>query len=119
MTEERLSQLEALCQEATEGPWKVWNAYQNDLPVSYAGRVGPEADDGFCGIRATEWPAKDLSAPPGDLAFIATARTALPEALAEVRRLREALSSITETPELTSDRAIAIARRALSEEVRA
>ncbi len=67
MTEERIAQLEALCTQAEKGPW---------------------VDDEEGGI-SVQWgePLGGMFT-RNDAEFVAEARTALPEALAEVRRLK-------------------------------
>lgn len=86
MTEERLRQLEALCQAATDGPW----AY--DLGGSLVVALHP-VDHHFTAPLATVYEG------PHDVAngeLMADCRTALPDLLAEVRRLRQVLTLITE-----------------------
>lgn len=69
MTNERIAELEALCAAATEGPW------DDDPSHDYAviNPLSPWQRIAVCGYSCN----KD---------FIAAARTALPEALAEIRR---------------------------------
>ncbi len=92
MTEERIAQLEALCQQASPGPWILWNGFELDGELRAAGRIGPHLDSGF-GIRAHDWPTGDLIGNKVDFELAAEARAALPEALAEVRRLRGQVDS--------------------------
>lgn len=75
LTEEQLAELEALADAATPGPWGVyhdiddWYDVWADIAIKGDTRVsGP-------GIYA-------------DASFIATARTAIPQLIAEVRRLK-------------------------------
>lgn len=81
MTEKRLAALEQLVQEATEGPWKWIKPDGGNL-----GSIQPDV----CkfGIRADYYPVEGEEPTPEDAQFITEARTALPELLAEVRRLR-------------------------------
>jgi hypothetical protein len=80
MTPDRLKELRALCDAAQPGPWR----YSGDKD----GRIdtGPpditDWEDGYViyGVDRDE-----------DARFIVAARTALPEALDEIERLREAL----------------------------
>lgn len=79
MTEERLAALEALCLNAFEGPWST----TPDVNCDVYGAVG-------------EWLAETDD--DDNAAFIAESRTALPELVAEVRRLRGALEDIADSP---------------------
>ncbi|NMP24754.1 hypothetical protein [Sulfobacillus harzensis] len=91
MTEERLAHLEVLCQEATEGPWHARHRHvgnvSNDFAWDESAGLGWE-------IEELDRPMRGQFVRGADAHFIAEARTALPEALAEVRRLREALEDI-------------------------
>jgi hypothetical protein len=81
MTEERIKELRALAEVATPGPW---HAVPNKHVVHAAqdGRVWAE--------RAVVISKHHHSRTqePADLAFIAAARAALPEALDEIEKLR-------------------------------
>ena len=63
----KLDDLQKLCDAASPGPWQPWDC-----------RLGKDGD-------------YDVSE---DSFFVAAARTAMPELIAEVRRLREALQKI-------------------------
>lgn len=68
MTPERLAELKELCQKATPAPWET-NIYAGNFFLSH-----PKA-----GVIPTTQ----------DMDFIAAARTALPELIAELEALRE------------------------------
>lgn len=75
MTPERIEELRSLCNAATPGPW-----VQQGSNV-----IAPETGEDvayYCAMRDAE--------------FIAAARTALPEALAEIERLRAAMQALIE-----------------------
>lgn len=76
MTKERIAQLLALCNAATEGPWDIPEGNLNGC--AYA--VGP--------IAGYDFDALSLRPNDPDLLFTAEARTAVPELLDEVERLR-------------------------------
>ena len=117
MDDSRLAELDALCAAATPGPW-AWDdhSYDDGQPAILLSTYhGPElpgfpmADDGSANEDGTpdlllekgvlleriSPEASSFCETPlgGDLAFIAAARTALPELIAEVRRLRAELAS--------------------------
>ena len=69
MNEQRRKELRRLCEGATEGPWMVF-------------KNGPHHVAGIC---------TTFSDSPDNAAFIAAARSAVPELLEENERLREAL----------------------------
>jgi len=91
MTNDRIKELRALCEAATPGPWVVtrhnWEcgsinwlaANDRDVDGNFYAHIqdGAGGDPGERNPRAKQ-----------DAAFIAAARTALPEALDEVERLR-------------------------------
>lgn len=93
MTEERLAQLEALCRQATPGPWKARHRHvgnpSNDFAWDESAGLGWE-------IEELDRPMRGQFVRGADAHFIAEARTALPEALAEVRRLRGQQAQIQE-----------------------
>jgi hypothetical protein len=80
VTDERLSELDALADAATPGPWldKHWHD-DEEMPhtVVYCGPPGARR-------RMVRFVNLD------DAAFVAAARAAIPELVAEVRRLRPA-----------------------------
>lgn len=98
MTEKRLIQLEALCQQATPGPWRP-REYQNnagDIWIdcwAFANRGRGRALGGTVAtVHAYGAGKRSVEA---NAAFIAEARTAIPELLAEVLRLRAAVKSMS------------------------
>lgn len=78
MTEEQLAELEALAASATPGPWEA----END--VGTGNLLAPLGGLPHMTAFAQVWTF-------GDAAFIAAARTSVPELIAEVRRLRALL----------------------------
>jgi hypothetical protein len=89
MTEERSAALEALCREATEGPWEVrihGTGIRNDMPYAIV----------FDTARHMPVLERHNGGTVQDARFAAESRTALPEALAEVRRLRGVLTDIND-----------------------
>ena len=104
MTDERLAELEALCIDASPGPWEVETLSDNLVIVSRDGGGNGEYGIGHTDccdgavITGTNgpWQYRALPGPFGkpplmNYRFMAMARTALPEALSEIRRLRKAL----------------------------
>jgi hypothetical protein len=102
MNEDRLKELEALANAATEGPWAVLEQGEK-LDESFCeiwNRVGPNEEKSVARIGqswmryqcengdASEFTKEEIQA---NVAFIAASCTAIPELIAEVRRLREAL----------------------------
>lgn len=94
MTPEELAEIETRAEAATEGPWKTFCPYGNS---SRTQRVvtGPRGLVVFDDGNSTD----------SDARFIARARTDVPALIAEVRRLRTALSEIAE-PEATPAKAL-------------
>lgn len=77
-TKERIAELRALCDGATEGPWEhVFNEDESWETVRCADSLVAKVDSEY----SFEQDAKDAQ-------FIAAARTALPELLDEVERLK-------------------------------
>lgn len=72
MTEQELTALDALAQEAAPGPWEAEDTYGG---YAYIAKLQVSRDDG------------DM--PVADARFIAAARTAVPALVAEVRRLQQ------------------------------
>ena len=80
MTKERLQQLEALEQAATKGPWEVQDASNPDEDEPCYREIRGWTDESSDGTY--------LKLSVDDAAFVAESRTALPELIAEVRRLK-------------------------------
>ena len=98
MTPERLAEIEARAEAATEGPWEAW-----DRGIGFEVHVNAECLNSE--FRETFRQA--------DAEFIAAARTDVPDLLAEVRRLQAAVERVRERqgvpmtlPELAAIRAI-------------
>lgn len=85
-TEEGLSTLEAICEAATEGPW--------DKPFDDGALMKPNGES----LLGLDVDGMAIAWVPADAEFIATARTALPEALAEILRLRKKIADLESRP---------------------
>lgn len=124
MTDERLAELEGLAAAATPGPWRVgvpvWHCTLHAVPhpgpedgcvYTYEGwendrcwSVSPDPGYGPADTSDAERPVVcgmwDYDAGgvrrPADALFIAAARGAVPELVAEVRRLRAELARVRE-----------------------
>ena len=81
MTSERMAEIRALYEAASEGPW-VWDVDRIIGPGD--GVYGDTITHEPCGAQGCE----NAFTSPGDAAFIAAARTAVPELLNEVEHLR-------------------------------
>ena len=83
MTPERLAEIEARAEAATEGPWHAWGrGIGFELHLGAAAKCGQiRCEDVNGEFRETFKRA--------DAAFIAAARTDVPDLLAEVRRLHQ------------------------------
>ncbi len=94
MDEKRLREIEARCKAATEGPWKLWGGWGPVGTTEYMAvqRMGPESDE-YAGLVANAHypPKSDFYGKREDLEFCAYARTDIPDLLAEVWELREAV----------------------------
>ena len=96
ITENRLKELDAMEQAATKGPWRK-GIERLDTVIS-DGSNGNEVTD--------EWYGGKLICETGhstDVAFIVIARTAVPELIAEVRRLRECLETLAHITSFSGD----------------
>ena len=96
MTEEQLAELEALANAATDGPWTVKktefedaqaDAFFDDVYTVEAKHLW-EICDISTHERMNEFAVYSREMDRADAAFIAAARTAVPDLIAEVRRLR-------------------------------
>lgn len=84
MTHERLHQLKELCEKATPGPWTHNPDFYDKPAVTHQNQDGRECSlfrpNDFDGLGHGK-----------DADFIVSARTAIPELIAEVERLKEKL----------------------------
>lgn len=80
MTPERLAEIEARAEAATEGPWKCWNGWPAK-PMACE-RIGPDGGGGLHGVP-------DIHGCVEDLEFAAHARQDIPDLLAYLRELEE------------------------------
>ena len=91
ITSEELDKSQAICDEATDGPWISWR-FRLAWPLTVL------AGDFTIANFDDELPPSDDELPPSEqsrnAAFIAPARTALPQYIAEIRRLREDVSRL-------------------------
>lgn len=92
---ERLAEIETAEKAATPGPWGCYNGWGPDRHGDMrALRIGPaESGDYMPGISASNSPPSDLRGKREDFEFVAIARTAVSELLAEVRRLQGELDA--------------------------
>jgi hypothetical protein len=81
MKNERIDELDKICEEATDAPWTA-EIYEYDVGVN-----GPFHKP----ICTTFDNRENKNSNKGDPIFIATARTALPEALVEIKELKKDL----------------------------
>ena len=88
ISETKLSEWEALATAATRGPWEAWSSDGKEWNVS--------APDGDCiAHRVCGNLGMDLGTDDADVAkFIAASRTAVPELIQEVRRLKDIKSTM-------------------------
>jgi len=88
-----LDKLQALCDAATNSPWATSNdGSSENWAVCYVGRDTGDVpwSVNTIGVRGSELHGDAEH----DAAFIAAARTALPELIAEVRRLSQSLDDL-------------------------
>lgn len=88
-TPEREAEVLARCEAATEGPWEK----RENIPYTYDGVVI------FSGrwesnYTVGRWANRKYLNTPNNVDFIAAARTDLPDAIAEIRRLRGVIADI-------------------------
>jgi hypothetical protein len=82
----RLDEIQARCDAAEAGPWEIYD--KDKHPYQNGGLVYVHLNSYEC-----LWGGYDDTMPDGEtIAFIAHARTDLPDCVAEIRRLREELS---------------------------
>ena len=87
MTPERIREIEGAANAASEGPWKV-----DRVPFEGPHKPREPADvQGPCGLIVTCESGYDNQA--ANCRFIASARTDVPELVAEVKRLKQILAA--------------------------
>jgi hypothetical protein len=91
MTEEELTKIEERANEASSAPWRHQTAAADDAPDDF-GAV--KSGDGYLIVT---------DAPDADCSFIAHSRVDVPNLLAEVRRLRHALTAVVIMPSRSID----------------
>jgi hypothetical protein len=103
LSDERLSEIETRCADATPGPWvnrRLNGEFATTSIRSEATQRLRVVADRSEGIAGTAVAAVGLAAPRGqrirDATFIAHARADVPDLLAEVRRLRALLAGRAE-----------------------
>jgi hypothetical protein len=107
MTDERLAELEGLARAATPGPWEVettprpsgTGVYRRGLTITSPGkpnRTYPHMPGIVAMIGGSSSFENEPALADADRDFIAAARTAVPELVAEVRRLRADLARCEE-----------------------
>jgi predicted phage gp36 major capsid-like protein len=104
VTPERIAKLRALCEAATPGPWE-----RLDLDGAPTPRVGYRIVSG--GIERSHIAAESRK----DAALIAAARSALPEALAEIERLTKERDEAIRERQLDNDQDAAEIERLTAE----
>lgn len=87
MTPERIEELKKLCAEATPGPWKG----SGFISLAVPGFGEFDAKLVWSDSRRMDVAWLPEAATKADQAFIASVRTAVPELIAEVERLRDRL----------------------------
>lgn len=87
MTTEELQKLEELERRATLGPWHVGDGAAYGFDGSFDVH-GPD-NCGIAGMVGTAQAAKHQRNSEANAEFIAATRNALPELIAEIRRLRD------------------------------
>jgi len=101
MTDEELKHLEALCAKASPGPWLEENCDIDPGPTLSADiRINA---DGLMRMHLSAYES-EVRQLFENAAFIAAARTALPAALAEIRRLQTELAEASASYEESSAR---------------
>ena len=83
MTPARLSQINARCEAATEGPWEDFQSCQNAISI-YFGDPPQEICSYVTDAVSCKFPVRIRS----NMNFIAHARQDLPDCLAEIERLK-------------------------------
>jgi hypothetical protein len=103
VTDERLKELKAICEAATSGPWILDETFCGAVSYGVAG-VKTESNEGY--QAGENWWSRDVchslhglrvasdTQQADNLRFVATARTAIPELIAEIERHREGLANL-------------------------
>lgn len=91
MTPERIEELKKLCAEATPGPWRqeVWHNHDEGGWAAVGPHIKDTPGDDYYSSEEPGSPSHEKAT--SDANFIAAARTAVPELIAEVERLRDRL----------------------------
>lgn len=90
MTEKELAEIEALANAATPGPWKQEDSWV--VTEDFDNEAFVEGVEGsVCPVVGMWVYDRELLLDPDDARFIAAARTAVPQLIAEVRRLNKLL----------------------------
>lgn len=108
LTAAQLEEAEKLAAQATEGPWvererggMVKSDWSNRLPEDAALLVST-GTIWACGVDVAAIPKCNLGKSNADMAFIAAARTFVPDAIATIRALMEALATAEAELAMTS-----------------
>jgi hypothetical protein len=88
VNDERIAEIEKLCENATPGPWEAWRAQAGESPIS-DDSVDAVWSSASSPHRRVAMQHHRFSEAMLDMEFIAMARSAVPELLAELRRERE------------------------------
>jgi hypothetical protein len=87
MTPERFAEIEALERQTSAAPWEVRTSYRRGTTTLVMVELIRPPKSGSNAPVVKTWKTHELA----DVEFIAESRTAVPELLAEVRRLRREL----------------------------
>jgi hypothetical protein len=93
LTDEQLAEIRERAEAATAGPWYCGTEYEQSKRGNYV------ASKATGGIVAAEQDGTDCELETHDAEFIAHAREDVPDLLAEIERLRDALEDIADTGE--------------------
>ena len=90
LTEERLKQIEERAAKATPGPWRFERDFTEEVGSWEIRTCVEELDDPFLPVACAGHCEDDTS----DAAFIAAARTDVPDLVAEVQKLHSVLTEL-------------------------
>ncbi len=93
MDDKRIAELRKICDAATDGPWET----DDYAAYVYGGDTSPIVEIRGFGAEASG--KRPDGSQESNATFIATARTALPEALDEITRLKSLLSDVIQNVE--------------------